>query len=189
LKNGRRLLGVVFLFYCNVNALQFTQHLMLTGGTDGVGGRYSFFLGEHMTGKCGVTFDANGNLKLDEDGIRFWQNSYVTPFVGLYFFPYRNDRIRGSMGITFSAPIGDKASKYSDSTDASEISFEIAPSVEFFWFKNGKPRFAIEMGAIKFRPEENKNIAIELLCNISIFIKKIGAEGFRKRGNADKMRF
>lgn len=178
----RSLLILIFIISIQACAESpFSQYLALAGGTGGVGARYSIIVGDHFTGKTGLYLNYRYSKDKSDDTTINISNVYATPYFGVAFIPFRKKYHGLAIEIAGSIPLNYSTTTYhnNDSTlyNFNEIWIEafVSPGVEYFWFgKNKDPKFSVEFGIIKIHPDNIDWIEVEALCNISIYLKKIG---------------
>jgi hypothetical protein len=170
------LLGFIGTTY----AADFSHYFGLSGGTDGLGGRYSVFVGDHFAAKTGVHLNVRYSKEERCGKTLLETNAFAIPYIGVAAIPFRKGRIGGSIEVVYSMSLGTSFWDYLgddvERTPGLESESALSPGIEFYWYKENSPWFAIEFGAVKVNPYNPDEFTVEFLCNLSVFIKRIGGD-------------
>ncbi len=178
---GKALFTILLIgFIFTSHAADFSQYFGLSGGTSGLGGRYSMFVGDYFTAKTGVNLNVRYSVKERCGKTLMETSAFAVPYLGVAAIPFRKGRVGGSIPLVYTRAVGTDFWDYLEdeiqTTPGLEFKAALSPGIEFYWYKDDAPWFAVEFGAVKINPFDADEVTVEFLCNLSIFLKRIGGD-------------
>jgi len=138
------------------------------------------FVGDYFAAKSGVHLNIRYSKKECYGKTLLKTRAFAVPYLGAAAIPFRKGRVGGSIEVVYSMSLGTEFWDYLDDDNeiAPGLEFETAlsPGIEFYWYKDDAPWFAVEFGTVKINPLDPDEVTVEFLCNLSVFIKRIGGD-------------